>query len=316
MDGSIRRVAVLYGGTSAERDVSLQSGEAVHAALVSRGHTAELLDVGRTPVDAIAWTEFDCAYIALHGTYGEDGGVQRDLDALGVPYTGSDVRASALAFDKWKAKAAFMAADVATPPAVLIESGSRHSLSSQVGTAARRIGYPMAVKPNAQGSSVGVTIVPSEIRIRAAVDQALRYDSRVLIERAIPGEEWTVGLIDRCPLPAIRIEAARLFYDYEAKYLAEDTRYHTADASEQPEFVARLQSTALRACESLSTSGIARVDIRVDECGQPWVLEVNTIPGMTSHSLIPMAAAAAGLSFAELCHRALPAVSTSRRRAG
>lgn len=295
-----QRIAVLYGGTSAERDVSLRSGQTVAAALAERGHAVELIDPAVTPISEVDWNRFDSAFISLHGTYGEDGQVQHELQAIGVPYTGSDAAASAIAFDKWAAKQRFAAVGVATPAARLVRC------ADDVVVAAAEIGYPLVVKPCSQGSSVGVTIVREPGTLEVAAEECFRHDTRGLVETAIVGEEWTVGLIDHRPLIPIRITPARGFYDYEAKYRDDRTGYHIADEETSPTLIAELQDVARRAGESLGTSGIARVDFRVDESNQPWVLEVNTVPGFTSHSLIPKAATAEGIDFGELCESMLP----------
>lgn len=304
-----QRIAVLYGGPSAERDVSLESGETVARALRGRGHEVELIDPLNTPVAEVDWTGFDCAFIALHGTYGEDGTVQRELDVLGVPYTGSGVEASIAAFHKWAAKQRFRGAGVPTPVAQLVAD------TSGVHTAAGEIGYPLVVKPCSQGSSVGVSIVLKSEDLAAAAEECFRHDTQALVETAIVGEEWTVGLIGQHCLPPIRITPACGFYDYKAKYQDDRTDYHVAGMETPTAFVDELQTLARRACDSLGTTGIARVDFRVDESEQPWVLEVNTVPGFTSHSLIPKAAAAVGMSLGELFESVLP-VKRAQRLAG
>lgn len=306
---SLQRIAVLYGGPSAEREVSLESGRTVANALAERGYAVTLIDPIVTPVANADWRRFDSAFIALHGTYGEDGDVQRELDAMGVPYTGSNAAASAIAFDKWAAKQRFTDAGVPTPAARLVRA------PQGVPAMANEIGFPLVVKPCSQGSSVGVTVVFEPKRLEEAAEECFRHDNRGLVETAIVGEEWTVGLIDRRCLRPIRITPARGFYDYEAKYRDDRTDYDVADDSAPSKLVAALWALAGAACEAVGTSGIARVDFRVDEAGQPWVLEVNTVPGFTSHSLIPKAAAADGISLGELFESVLPR-QQSRRRAG
>lgn len=298
-----RRIVVLYGGSSAEREVSLQSGEAVTNALRSLGHRVEPIDPVRTPVRSIQWDRFDSAFIALHGTYGEDGVVQKELDDLGVRYTGSSSAASALAFDKERAKEAFRLAGVRTPASRTI---SRDDNSAELRKAADEIGFPLVVKPCCQGSSVGVTIVLEPPALETAIARCFEHDRRGLIESAVLREEWTVGVFNRRCLTPIRVEPARGFYDYEAKYHDERTSYHLAGTETAEDFVNDLQQISQRACEALGTSGVARVDLMVDDDRRPWVLEVNTVPGFTTHSLIPKAATAAGLTLAELCEAALP----------
>ena len=310
---ALRAIAVLFGGSSAEREVSIESGNAVAAALRSRGHRVELVDPAVTPVAAVDWNRFDAAFIALHGTYGEDGQVQHELDALGVAYTGSSAAASALAFDKNRAKVAFRSANIPTPDSKLISSNDSSEANA---LAADRIGYPVVIKPCSQGSSVGVSIVREPGQLAAAIAECFRHDTFGLIERAVLGEEWTVGVIDGQALSPIRIESARDFYDYEAKYNDNRTGYHQADAETAPEQVDALQQVSLRACAALGTSGIARVDLMVDAESKPWVLEVNTVPGFTSHSLIPKAAATAGMSLGELCESVMPGSPGTQRLAG
>lgn len=307
-----QRVAVLYGGSSAEREVSLESGQAVAAALAARGHLVALIDPVTRPVSHVDWSRFDSAFIALHGTYGEDGTVQSELDRLGVSYTGSDAATSALAFDKLQTKRRVHAAGVRTPAYVEID---HRQAGSTIEILADQLGYPLVVKPNAQGSSVGVTIVHSRDQLADAVPQCFAHGTRGLLETAVVGEEWTVGLVDQRCLPPIRITSARTFYDYQAKYEDNRTDYHVSDPDSSVPLVKNLQQLAQRACLAVGTSGIARVDFRLCVSGEPWFLEVNTVPGFTSHSLIPKAAAAEGIDLGELCERVLP-VRSGVRRAG
>jgi len=290
-------VAVLAGGTSAERSISLQSGAAVAAALAARGHKVRMVDPADVSIDDYPWAEVDMAFLALHGTFGEDGGVQRILERLGVAFTGSGSEASRLAFAKSAAKERFTQASVPTPEYSLI-----HETDSleRIDDLASRIGYPLVVKPDAQGSSIGVSIVTSLTGLHEAVDCCFCHDDFGLIERAIPGTEWTLGVIDEDPLPLIQITTPRGFYDFEAKYQDNATQY-LLDQPLSAEQSRLITETGLAACRSLGTSGAARVDIRVDEQGRPWVLEVNTIPGMTDHSLVPKAAAKVGLDMGQLC---------------
>lgn len=296
------RVAVLSGGESAERDVSLLSGEAVARALRCAEHQV-------TPVDPAAesdlasrdWSAFDVAFIALHGTFGEDGGVQSILDRAGVPYTGSPAEASRLAFSKAEAKERFFACEVPTPDYHLLVAGASETM---VRRAADHVGYPLVVKPDRQGSSLGVSLVNSPGELAAAWELARQFDSRILIEQAILGEEWTVPLLDQQTLPAIKIGTRRPFFDYHAKYVDEQTTY--SFLADVPAAVVRtIEDAALRACRALGTRGLARVDLRLDAAQRPWVLEVNTIPGMTDHSLVPKAAARLGWSMTDLCERAI-----------
>lgn len=299
------RVVVLAGGPSAEREISLLSGAAVVDALRSRGHSVSHFDPQQESLEGVDPAAFDVAFVALHGRYGEDGTVQRQLETLGLAYTGSGPDASALGFRKSASKQRFREAGVPTP--VGIEFTNHESLDSIIS----RVVLPgsplesfpngpktLVVKPDSQGSSIGVGFASSLEQLREAVKESLRYDSAGLIEAAISGEELTVAFLDEEALPPIRIGTSRDFYDYEAKYLSDETRY------EFPEFTPvqeRVLDLARRAVRSLGVTGLSRVDLRVDLTGQPWVLEVNTVPGLTDHSLSPKAAARAGIPFGELC---------------
>ena len=287
-------VAVLSGGDSAEREISLESGTAVARALRERGHTVHAIDPSRQPVHAVDWSAFDVAFIALHGTFGEDGGIQEQLDELGVLYTGSGAEASRLAFDKTAAKNLFRQQGIRTPPEIILRAAS-HPFP---GT------FPLVVKPRRQGSSLGVTIVHDPGEFPAALAEALRFDDCVLIEQAILGEEWTVPILDRMVLPPIRISTDHQFFDFTAKYRDERTRYDVIRDFEDP-VCREVTRISLAACEALHTAGICRVDLMLDAEARPSVLEVNTIPGMTDHSLVPKSATAWGWSFGELCERAI-----------
>lgn len=321
-------VAVLAGGTSAERDVSLRSGAAVATALRQGGHTAIEIDPADRNIASIRWDAVECAglregstpasvppvanvdvvFLALHGTFGEDGSVQEILDRHGVPYTGSGTKASRIAFSKTAAKRAFTAHGVPTPRAAPIHYTDDEN---QLHEAAGAIGYPLVVKPDRQGSSIGVTIVESSDRLLMATRECFRFDSVGLIEAAILGSEWTVAVLDDTPLPPIRIETSRSFFDFAAKYEDDATRYEFEGASSG--FLRRISDLGVAACRAVGTRGIARVDLRVDAAGRPFVLEVNTIPGMTDHSLVPKAAARTGLTMTELCERAIESAITARR---
>jgi D-alanine-D-alanine ligase len=295
------RIIVLAGGTSAEREVSLSSGAAVHTALCERGVNAELVDPAITDLHQFAWRLGDLAFISLHGTFGEDGEVQQLLDAAGVPYTGSAADASRLAFSKSAAKLRFQQHHVPTPPYVLVHRGdSPQRLLDQ----AARVGYPLAFKPDQQGSSLGISFVHAEAELDAAADHCFSYGPFAVLERAVPGTEWTLGVIDEDPLPLIQIRTPHDFFDYDAKYQDEQTEY-LFDFTESTTVTDSIRAAGRAACRALGTSGIARVDIRLDGDRQPWVLEVNTIPGMTDHSLVPKAAARTGMAFGDLCLRAV-----------
>jgi D-alanine-D-alanine ligase len=309
------RVAVLSGGDSAERSISLKSGAAVAEALAARGHEVIPIDPVETSLDTYEWSRVDVAFLALHGTFGEDGGVQKILEAQSVVFTGSDSEASKLAFSKSAAKERFKISGVSTPEYALVE---RDDPPARVVEQAAAVGYPLVVKPDSQGSSIGVVIVEDESGLAAAVAQSFALDNFCLLERAIVGAEWTLGVIDDQPLPLIRIGTDHQFFDFEAKYNDDDTEYHF-DESISDEFRNQLTEIGIEACRTLGTHGVARVDIMVDESGQPWILEVNTIPGLTDHSLVPKAAAKIGLDMDQFCEvvieRALKVGKRELRRA-
>lgn len=293
------RVAVLAGGDSDEREVSLKSGMAVAAALSEKGHRVLHLDPAIVELTGVDWSQFDVAFIALHGRFGEDGQVQQILEEAGVRYTGSDALASHLAFSKSAAKERFLLHGVPTPAYELIHYNE--DLDS-IRRKASEIGYPLVVKPDTQGSSLGVSIVRSPDKLAAAIRLCFQLDAFGVIETMIEGTEWTVGLIDRQILPAIKIETNREFYDWQAKYEDDDTQY-IFDADVPCEVVENIGRVAHSACSAIGTSGLARVDLRLDLQLQPWVLEINTIPGFTDHSLLPKAAARSGIDFPTLCDR-------------
>lgn len=291
-------VAVLMGGWSAEREVSLKSGNAVLAALKRQGIQATGIDAGRDVVQQLQQGRFDRVFIVLHGRGGEDGTVQGALELLGMPYTGSGVLASALGMDKWRSKLVWQAAGLPTPESVVL--GDQDDFSA----VEARLGLPLFVKPANEGSSIGVTKVTKPGDTVAAYQAALRYDRLVLAERFLGGGEFTVPILAGVALPAIRIVPAGEFYDYEAKYFRDDTRY-LCPCGLGEELEQELRSLALRAFEVLGGRGWGRVDILLDGNGRPYLLEANTVPGMTDHSLVPMAARQAGIDFETLCTRIL-----------
>lgn len=295
------RVAVLAGGDSDEREISLQSGAAVQRALTDRGHFALHLDPAVVDVKGADWRQFDVAFLALHGQFGEDGQVQRILDEAGVPYTGSDATASRLAFSKSAAKERFLQYGVPTPEYSLLHYTDDVSRVERITS---EIGYPLVIKPDCQGSSLGVTIVKSPDQVAAALKHCFHFDSFAVVERAIPGTEWTVGLLDDLVLPPIQIETDREFFDWHAKYEDDNTRY-LFDTQIPAQTLQRIADAGKEAALALGTRGMVRVDLRVDDQLRPWVLEVNTIPGYTSHSLVPKAAARMGIEFGVLCERAI-----------
>ena len=292
-----KRIGVLMGGLSAERAVSLKSGAAVHAALVAMGYDATAIDAGRDLALILATERIEAAFIALHGRYGEDGCVQGLLELMRIPYTGSGVLASALAMHKLYSKQAFAAAGILTAP-------FRHYRRGEpVDPAGLPFGLPVVVKPVQEGSSVGVSIVREEPELEESVRLAFRYDDEILVEQYIKGQEVQVGILDDRPVGAIEIVPKNEFYDYEAKY-TDGMAEHIFPARLSPALYARAQQTAVAAHRALGCSGYSRVDLLIPESGDCFVLEVNTLPGMTALSLLPeIAAQGAGLSFEGLVER-------------
>ena len=286
------RVGVLMGGASAEREVSIRSGNAIVAALSQRGVAATALDWDGSSAMPLE-DNFDRYLIAVHGRGGEDGHIQAALDLASVPYTGSGVLGCALAMDKSRAKMVWIGAGLPTPDFEWIHP------TSDVREISQSIGFPLVVKPACEGSSFGISIVRSEDEFGAAVLRAREFDANVIAERFVTGSEYTVGILGAVALPIIRIETPREFYDYDAKYASDDTRYICPCGL--PETTQELVSDlALQAFAVLDGAGWGRVDFICDGEGQPWLIELNTVPGMTDHSLVPMAAAHAGLSFGDL----------------
>jgi len=292
------RVAVMYGGFSSEREVSLQSGEVVLAALLERNVDAHAWDPAEKKLQDFATAGFDRVWIALHGPGGEDGAIQGALEWLNTPYTGSGVMASALAMDKVRSKHLLRAAGIATPSYRVVWGKADAVL------AADEFGYPLVLKPSDQGSSVGMSKVFEANELGAAVELALGYGGCALAERCIVGEEITVAVLQGEALPSIRIETPRVFYDYRAKYESEKTNY-ICPGTEDGDLEAHYRAVAIRAFDELGCAGWGRVDFMKAKEGDPQVLEVNTVPGMTSHSLVPIAAKSAGLDLSELCWRVL-----------
>jgi D-alanine-D-alanine ligase len=292
------KVAVLHGGASTEREISLISGAAVLAALKRRGIDAVGVDPRDESLFDLRQRGFDRAFVALHGPGGEDGSVQGALEVLGLPYTGSGVLGSALGMDKLRTKRLAAALGVMTADSLVLRTVGDCAL------AVERLGLPLIVKPATQGSSVGMSKVSVAEEMEPAYRAAAAVDDVVFAEKWITGAEYTVAVLHRRVLPAIRIEAANAFYDYEAKYKRNDTKYHCpAGLSAQAE--AHLASLALAAFDAIGAEGWGRVDFMADHTGRPLLLEINTVPGMTDHSLVPMAARAAGIDFDELCWQVL-----------
>jgi D-alanine-D-alanine ligase len=287
------------GGRSAEREISLRSGKAVLSALQARDVQAAPVDAGADDfVQRLIAGGFQRAFIALHGRGGEDGVVQGLLETLGMPYTGSGVLGSALSMDKLRSKELWTGAGLPTPPFAVLRR------DTDLRAAVHDLGWPLMLKPVHEGSSIGMTKVEHPGQLHEAWQEASRYDADVLAERWVEGAEYTTAIVGDTTLPLIRLETPRGFYDYEAKYLADSTRYHCPCglAREQE---AQLQELAMVAFRALSASGWGRVDFFLDSAGQPWLIEVNTVPGMTDHSLVPMAAEVHGWDMPELVWRIL-----------
>ena len=287
------KVAVLYGGRSAERAVSLKSGNAVLEALQGAGVDAYGIDAGVDLAEQLIKQRPDRVFIALHGRGGEDGSLQGLLESLQLPYTGSGVMASALGMDKLRTKLVWQSLGLSTPAyGVLRDKSDCQAIVDSLGT-------PLIVKPLHEGSSIGMAKVDSLAQLEEAWAAAQQYDDVALVEKWITGAEFTVGILDGKALPAIRLRTPHTFYDYEAKYLTNDTQY-ICPCGLTEEREAELGELCLKAFNAVACRGWGRVDVMQDEAGQFYLLEVNTVPGMTDHSLVPMAAAAAGMTFTDL----------------
>jgi len=290
------KVAVLFGGTSAEREVSLNSGSRVLAALQGQGIDAHPFDPASQPLDALKG--YDRAFIALHGRHGEDGTIQGALEVMHIPYTGSGVLASALAMDKFRTKLMWQAAGLAIPDYALLTADSDFDDIEE------ELGLPLFVKPAREGSSIGVTKVKERGGLKAAYEEAARHDPLVIAEKGVLGGEYTVGIIGDEALPIIKIEPATDWYDYEAKYNRDDTRYLCPCGLPEAKEL-EIRKGALEAFRVLGGRGWGRVDFLMDDEGNYYFLEVNTAPGMTDHSLVPMAARVHGLDYPTLVRRVL-----------
>ena len=312
---SMGKVAVLMGGASAEREISLMSGAGVLQALQSRGIDAHAFDPALRDLHVLRDEGFTRCFIALHGRFGEDGTVQGALELLGIPYTGSGVMASAIAIDKVMTKRVWLAEDLPTPAYRLVQAGDLDLAS--MAALSDALGLPMIVKPAREGSSIGVAKVKDATQIQAAVAQAAQLDSDVLCEQFVRGDEVTCPIIgsgtDARALPVIRIVAPEGNYDYQNKYFTDDTQYLVPCGLPEGE-EAHIQALALRAYQVLGCRGWGRVDVMIDSVSRkPSLLEINTSPGMTSHSLVPMSARAAGLSYEDLCLQLLMGAALDNR---
>lgn len=294
------RVAVLMGGAAAEREVSLVSGKAVLEALKARGVDAQGFDVGADLVRPLLESagRFDRVFNIIHGRGGEDGVLQGALEALKIPYTGSGVLASALSMDKLRTKLCWQGAGLPTPRWWLLKS------AKDLEDLRQEIIFPLIIKPAQEGSSIGMSRATDFDELQAAWEHASLYNCDVFAEAWVTGAEYTVGLLDDSPLPLIRLETPHTFYDFDAKYRAETTRYHCPCGLPETSEKA-IQSLVQKALDVIGVSGWARVDLMMDQQGQAWLIEVNTVPGMTDHSLVPMAARQAGIAFEDLVWRIL-----------
>lgn len=295
---TLGKVAVLFGGRSAEREISIMSGSAVLAALREQGVDAHAFDPAERDLWELKRDGYARVFIALHGRGGEDGTVQGALECIGIPYTGSGVMASAIGMDKWRSKMVWLSAGLPTPRYKLLHAGSDFA------AVVKDLGLPLFVKPAREGSSVGATRVTSLDQLPAAYEKAARCDALVLAEQFIAGRELTAPFLGDMALPLIRIEAPQGNYDYQNKYFTDDVKYHCPSGLDA-DLEHEIQQLVMRAARLIDCRGWGRADLMLDQDDRPWLLEINTSPGMTSHSLVPMAARAVGIEFGELCVRIL-----------
>ena len=294
------RVALLAGGSSGEREISLASGKGAKSALEEAGYSVTVIDPSiREDLLKLVNEQFDVAFLCMHGKMGEDGTLQGMLEVLGIPYTCSGVQASAIAMDKAKSKVLYSLASIPTPKSQLIVKGQCY----ETGNLAEEIGIPCVVKPATEGSALGVEIVTDENRLDAAIRTAMEIDSQVLVEQFVAGTEVTVAILgndEPFALPIIKIVPTGEFYDFESKY-APGGSQHICPAPVSEDIAEKLEVNAIKAHKALGCAGVSRSDFIIDENGETWILETNTIPGMTATSLLPDAAKAAGITFPELC---------------
>lgn len=292
------RVAVMMGGSAAEREVSLRSGAAVYEALKNKGVDAIAIDVTGSPIEALAGQKIDRVFNIIHGRGGEDGVLQGLLEVLEIPYTGSGLMASALTMDKLRTKLCWQGYGLVTPKWCLLQD------EADLDGCIEKLGFPVIVKPAQEGSSIGMSKAANRDELQKALTVAAKYRCDVYAEAWVSGKEYTVAVLDGEALPVIRLETPNAFYDYEAKYQATTTQYHCPCglSQEQEQFIRDL---AVTACKVVGVKGWGRVDVFIDDSGQYQLIEVNTVPGMTDHSLVPMAARQAGMDFDELVWRIL-----------
>lgn len=319
-DYDFGRVAVLMGGDSAEREVSLKSGQAALEALQRKGVNAVGVDLRfnekddeNTICQQLKAEAFDSAFIALHGRGGEDGVIQGVLEALKIPYTGCGVAASAIGMDKLRTKLLWSGSQLPTPDFELIKSSEINSdneveKETLLEKVEQSLGFPVMVKPAHEGSSIGMNKVESKRNLHEALVDAAKYDNEVLVEKWIVGKEYTGAVLNNQALPLIRLETPRDFYDYQAKYVTDDTIYH-CPCGLDTEQEQKLQSLVLEAFDRVGAKGWGRIDFMCDEQGNPWLIEINTVPGLTDHSLVPMAARQHGIEFDELIYQILTTAS-------
>lgn len=292
------KVAVLLGGTAAEREISLNSGNAVYQALKAQGVDAIAIDVTASPIAALSGVRVDRVFNVIHGRGGEDGVLQAVLQVMGLPYAGSGVLASALSMDKLRTKLCWQGLGLRTPLWFVLKS------AADIDSCIAKLGFPVIVKPAQEGSSIGMSKATNRDELVSALTLASQFRCDVYAEQWVQGQEYTVGILDGEALPAIRLETPNTFYDFDAKYRANTTKYH-CPCGLNAEREQQLQALAVQACKGLDVKGWARVDVFIDASDQSQLIEVNTVPGMTDHSLVPMAAKAIGISFEELVWRIL-----------
>jgi D-alanine-D-alanine ligase len=292
---AFKNVGVFCGGRSQEREISLQTGRAVYESLKHSGFNVDLVDTGSER--EIVFSDYDVAFVALHGRDGEDGKFQAVLEYHGIPYTGSGVGASSVSMNKWFTKSVWQSAGINTPPYWITATNIKLCDLDEVS-------LPVFVKPVNEGSSIGITYVENRSDLESAIDTAKKFDDMVLIEKAISGNEYTFSYLKGVDMPLIQLLPAMSFYDYEAKYERDDTQYIVAPEMDQA-IVERIKRNALLALQVVGIEGWGRVDFMVDEQGKEWFIEVNSVPGLTSHSLVPKAAANVGIDFDQVCLRIL-----------